>query len=129
MFPNDAHSQPASLRTMPVAPIHVTGCTVQSVYSANGRGVVKRSAAALGKLNQVSSCTSALTLRLASCELSRCCRLSGLPAQRVSGCFLAHPSRPPEYNPELHTLLGGPAVCSSVSDWCCLLKGGLIRVR
>ncbi len=60
MFPNDAHSQPASLRTMPVAPIHVTGCTVQSVYPANGRGVVKRSAAALGKLNQVSSCTSAV---------------------------------------------------------------------
>ncbi|CAL5223440.1 g5957 [Coccomyxa viridis] len=52
MFPNKAQSQPADYPAMPAVPIRAADSTMQSKCPADGRGVVKSSAAYLGDHKQ-----------------------------------------------------------------------------
>ena len=98
MFPDKAQSQPASPRVLPTAPIRATDCTMQSRCPADGQSVLKHSAAALGKHNQVSGYTLALSLYYVSCALVRCYGSLGFghsPDTRLHSCsflktFRAH---------------------------------------
>ena len=65
MFPNKAQSQPADYPAMPAVPIRAADSTMQSKCPADGRGVVKRSAAYLGNHKQVRSYPTGLSLHLA----------------------------------------------------------------